>query len=191
MKIDKDAFVKPVSVLVLICLFTSLLLALTYRVASPVIAANNEAAAVAARKELIPDADSFTDVTESLGELAASSDDKAKVTEVYTADNGAGVVFTVDTTSFGGALTMMVGVDSEGAVSGVKIQSHADTAGVGTKNFADEYLAQYAGLTALSDENVKKDSNIDYISGASVTGTALHKGVYAALMEYEEMGGAQ
>lgn len=191
MKVDKKEFVAPVSVLVLICFFTALLLALTYKIANPIILANNEAAAVAARKELLPDADNFTDATESLGELATSEDGKAKVTEVYSADNGAGIVYTVETTSFGGKMTMMVGVDGSGAVTGVKIQEHADTAGVGTKNFTDEYLAQYAGLSTVGNEDVKKDGSIVFISGASVTGTAVHKGVSAALNEYAKMGGVQ
>lgn len=188
MKANKQ-YTQPVIVLVLICFFVSLALAFTYKVANPVIVANAEAAAIQSRQELLPDADDFTDV--STDNMATSTDGKAQVTEAYEANNGAGYVFTVQTTSFGGALTMMVGVDANGAITGVKISSHSDTAGVGTKNFTDEYLGQYVGLTSINNEDVKKDGQITYISGASVTGTALQKGVYAALAEYAELGGAQ
>lgn len=189
MKANKQ-YTAPVIVLVAICFFVSLALAFVYKVANPVIEANAEASAIASRQELLPEADDFTDV--STDDMATSSDGKAQVTEAYQANNGAGYVFTVETTSFGGTLTMMVGMDSEGAITGVKVTDHSDTAGVGTKNFTDDYLGQYVGLTSLNSEDVKKDGTIQYISGASVTGTALQKGVAAALAEYAELvGGAQ
>ena len=66
---------------------------------------------------------------------------------------------TVNTTSFGGELTMMVGLDAEGAVTGVKVTVHADTPGVGTKNMEPSYLSQYSGISELtSASDVKKES---------------------------------
>ena len=162
--------------------------------------ANQNAVAVAARKEILPEADDFTQdetVTPETG--AVSSDGKAQVQEVYAANNGAGYVMTVNTTSFGGALTMMVGIDGEGVITGVKVTEHADTPGVGTKNMEPDYLAQYSGLSALtSGSDVKKESaelasggSFAFISGASVTGQAVHAGVEAALSQFAAMGGAQ
>ena len=95
------------------------------------------------------------------------------------------------TKSFGGDLTMMVGLDAAGAVTGVKVTDHADTPGVGTKDQDPEYLAQYISKTALSGEDVKKEAGFNFITGASVSGTAIHKGVYAALAQYAELGGAK
>jgi electron transport complex protein RnfG len=94
---------------------------------------------------------------------------------------------------------MMVGVDSEGALTGVKVTEHADTPGVGTKDMDPAYLAQYSGLTALtSADNIKKETaelagggTFEYISGASVSGQAIHSGVEAALNQFAAMGGAQ
>lgn len=194
---SKESFAAPVVVLSAICLVVSLALAFTYKVANPIIIRNNEAVAVAARQQILPAADAFTLVEDM--EPAASTDAKAAVTEVYAADNGAGYVMTVETTSFGGALTMMVGVDSEGALTGVKVTEHADTPGVGTKDMEDSYLAQYKGLTALtSADNIKKETadlagggTFEFISGASVSGQAIHSGVEAALNQFSAMGGAQ
>ena len=53
-----------------------------------------------------------------------------------------------------------------------------------------KYLAQYATRTSLSAEDVKKESGFNFITGASVSGTAIHKGVYAALAQYAAIGGA-
>ena len=197
---SKNQFAAPIIVLSCICLVVSLALAFTYKIANPIIVANQNAVAVAARKEILPEADDFTQdetVTPETG--AVSSDGKAQVQEIYAANNGAGYVMTVNTTSFGGALTMMVGIDGEGVITGVKVTEHADTPGVGTKNMEPDYLAQYSGLSALtSGSDVKKESaelasggSFAFISGASVTGQAVHAGVEAALSQFAAMGGAQ
>ena len=194
---SKESFAAPVVVLSAICLVVSLALALTYKVANPIIIRNNEAVAVAARQQILPAADAFTMVEDI--EPASSTDGKAAVKEVYAADNGTGYVMTVETTSFGGALTMMVGVDENGALTGVKVTEHADTPGVGTKNMDNAYLGQYNGLTALtSPDNIKKETadlasggTFAFISGASVSGQAIHSGVAAALSQYAAIGGAQ
>jgi electron transport complex protein RnfG len=179
----------PVVVLVAICFVTTLLLALTNSVSAPIIIKNAEITATANRKELLPEADDFTKVeTDS---FASSSDGKASVTEIYKANNDAGYVMTCTTKSFGGDLTMMVGLDASGAVTGVKVTDHADTPGVGTKDQDPEYLAQYNTRTSLSSEDVKKESDFSFITGASVSGTAIHKGVYAALAQFAELGGAK
>jgi len=176
----------PIVVLVGICLVISAALALTYSVAAPRIEERAIADATAARQELLADADSFSDYE---GELWASEDGKVAVTEVSVADNKCGIVVTVETSSFGGKLTEMIGIDADGAVTGVKITDHADTPGVGTKAQTPEHLAQYEGVSELTNTNIKKDATIDHVSGASVSSGAIHYGVYGALEQYKLMGG--
>ena len=179
----------PVVVLVAICFVTTLLLALTNSVSEPIIIRNAAITATENRKELLSEADDFTQI--EVDSYASSSDGKASVTEIYKANNDTGYVMTCMTKSFGGDLTMMVGIDATGAVTGVKVTDHSDTPGVGTKDQDPEYLAQYATRTSLSAEDVKKESGFNFITGASVSGTAIHKGVYAALAQYAELGGAK
>ncbi len=180
----------PVVVLVAICFVVTLLLAVVNNVSAPIIETNQAAAATENRKALLSEADDFTEV--EMSQYASSDDGKAVVTEVYEANNGVGYVMTVVTKSFGGDLTMMVGIDETGAITGVTVTDHADTPGVGTKDQDPDYLAQYAGMTEITAQDVKKESGFEYITGASVSGTAIHKGVYAALAEYAELtGGAQ
>ena len=162
---------------------------MTNSVSEPIIVRNAAITATENRKELLPDADDFTQL--ELDSYASSSDNKASVTEVYKANNDTGYVMTCMTKSFGGDLTMMVGLDAAGAVTGVKVTDHADTPGVGTKDQDPEYLAQYISKTALGGEDVKKESGFNFITGASVSGTAIHKGVYAALAQYAALGGAK
>lgn len=179
-------YVKPVIVLVVICFVVTLALAYTYGMTKPVIDKRSKADADQARSALIKGAKSFS---EYKGDFVQSDNGKAEVTECFAADNNKGYVMTVKTQSFGGPLTMMVGIDGNGSITGIKVTTHADTPGVGTKNFDEEYLSQYVGLTELHDGNVKADDQIDAISGASVTGGAIHTGVEAALKQYEGIGG--
>jgi len=182
-----NEFIKPILVLVLICFFTTAALAVTYNVTDPIIVANTLASDNAARNELLPDANG--EFEEYTGDLYVLEEGTVYVTEVYTATNGSGEVVTVNTNSYGGVLTEMIGIDADGAITKVKVTSASDTAGVGTKAQAESHLSQYIGLTELTDVNVKKDTSVDYVTGASVSSTAIHKGVYAALEQHKLMNG--
>ena len=111
-------------------------------------------------------------------------------TEGWVAD-GVGMVVTVKTASFGGLLTEMVGIDSEGAITGVKVTAHGDTKGLGTKAHDSGYLEQYKGLTELANaDNIKGDSAVTFISGATISSNGVYQGVCAALVQFEAIGGA-
>jgi len=179
-------YISPILVLVVICFVTTFLLAFTYGVTAPIIAANTAKAASEARMELLPDADNFSD---SGAQCLVYEEGKVYVEDCFVADNKAGMVVTVKTNSYGGMLTAMVGIDKDGAITGVKVTEHADTPGVGTKAHAAEHLAQYVGLTELTSDQVKNDSSVQHVTGASVSSGAVHKAVYCALEQYKAMGG--
>ena len=181
-------YIAPVVVLVCICLVITAALAVTYGVTNPIIIKNSKATADKTRTELLSTADTFTQYK---GKLVVEEAKAVYVQDVYTSNNGAGMVVTVVTKSFGGALTMMVGINNQGEITGVKIMSHSDTPGLGTKNMTTSYLGQYKGLTKMNSTNVKNDGQIKYITGASVTGSAVHYGVYCALDQYNKMGGVK
>ena len=181
-------FIKPIIVLVGICLVVSAALAATYGITSPIIEGRAKSDADAARQVLLPAADSFTEYT---GDLWHSEDNKVSVQEAYVADNGSGIVVTVSTASFGGALVEMIGIGADGAITGIQISSHADTPGVGTNAMTEAHLAQYYGVSSLTATDAKSEQAVDHISGASVTSNAVHYGILAALQQFSQMGGAQ
>ena len=181
-------FISPILVLVIICFAVTFLLAFTYGITAPIIAENTAKAASEARMELLPDADGFT---ESDAEPYVLEEGKVYVVDTYVADNGAGMVVTVKSNSYGGLLTAMVGIDADGAVTGVKVTDHADTPGVGTKAQDPSHLEQYRGLTELLSDQVKMDSSVNEVTGASVSSGAIHKAVYCALEQYKAMGGVK
>ena len=179
-------FVIPVVVLVAICFAVTFLLAFTYGVTKPIIDENTAAAASEARKQVLSEADNFK---ETDAELYVLEEGKVYASEVYTADNGAGMVVTVKSNSYGGTLTSMVGIGKDGKITGVVVTEHADTPGVGTKAHDAGHLKQYEGLSALTSEDVKADTEVDAVTGASVSSGAVHKAVYCALEQYKAMGG--
>jgi len=179
-------YFQPTIVLVAICLVMTFLLAWVNGITSPIIAENSAKAADAARTVLLPDATSFEEYT---GELVVVDSDKVYVADCYIAQ-GTGMVVTVKTKSFGGILTEMVGIDAEGKITGVKVTAHADTKGLGTKAHDSAYLAQYVGLDTLANaENIKGDSAVSHVSGATISSNGVYQGVCAALKQFEAVGG--
>ncbi|HKK94765.1 MAG TPA: FMN-binding protein [Anaerovoracaceae bacterium] len=179
-------YVAPIVVLVAICMAVTFALAATYGVTKPIIEENTARAADAARAELLSKADAFTVYD---GELVETVPEQVFVTASHVADNNCGMVVTVKSKSFGGLLTTMIGIDDAGAITGIKITDHADTPGLGTKAMTIEHLSQYDGLSELNSNLVKEDTEVEHISGASISSGAVHEAVYCALEQFKEMGG--
>lgn len=182
-------YVAPIVVLVAICLVITAALAATYGVTQPIIEENSIKAANETRAKLI-EADSFTEFD---GELAVAEKDKVFATDCYIADNGAGMVVTVSTKSFGGALTEMIGIDADGKITGIEVTAHADTPGLGTKAHDPAYLEQYKGkgTDEITTTSAKDEAAINHITGATISSDAVHYGVYCAMEQYKIVGGAK
>ena len=162
-------YIQPVVVLVAICLIITFALAYVNSITSPIIAENSAKAADASRAELLPAAESFEKYD---GDLIVAVPDKVFVTECYVAE-GVGMVVTVQSSSFGGLLT-----------------AHNDTKGLGTKAHESGYLEQYIGLTELAGaDNIKGDTAVSYISGATISSNGVYQGVCVALQQYQAVQG--
>ena len=172
----------PALVLVCICLVVTLALAGTYSVANPVIEKNQQKAADEARMEVLPEGDSFTQYD---GKLVAGVDD------CYIADNKAGMAVTSEYKGFGGAVKVMVGINANGEITGVKVTEHAETPGLGTKAMEVDYLKQYVKVAEASGGHINDDANIDAVTGATITSNAVYCSVGEALAQFKECGGVK
>lgn len=95
-----------------------------------------------------------------------------------------GFCLQVEPMGFGGAITMIVGIDGQGAVLGVRIVELSETPGLGAKADDAKWLAQYQG--ASGQLNVVKaatgnESDIVALSGATITSKGVTAGVQTAL----------
>ena len=119
---------------------------------------------------------------EQYEELPAEADG---ITAVYRAD-GIGYVLRVSTNGFGGAIDMMVGVDTGGTVTGISIISHSETASLGANCTREDFRSQFVGASGAVA--VTKDGGqIEALTGATVTSRAVSDGVSLALRYVKEV----
>lgn len=110
---------------------------------------------------------------------------------VYTVTDGGqalGYCVNLNSAGFGGDINLMVGVGTDGNIIGVTIVSLSETPGLGTKVNDADYLSQYVGKGI----DLKQGTDIDTISGATVSSKAVLAGVNeatAALVKMNLIGG--
>ena len=136
-----------------------------------------------------PDNTTFSDAMTLTDEMTAASGSVA-LDSVYEAQvNGQSAGYAIKVVASGSQvkIEMMVGVDGEGAVTGVSIVKNAETAGIGSKVMTNMptasgvgVLSQFEGKTA-ADGTLTVGANVDAISGATVSTRGVTNGVNAAL----------
>ena len=162
--------IKPLLVLVVICLVVSALLGFTNSVTAPIVEENERIAAEQTRKAVLAGAESFTEIecdAEALG-----------ITSAYKEDSGKGYVITAGRKGYGGQVVVTVGIDGSGKVVGLSANVSTETSGVGSKAGLPAYTDKYIGLSGSAD-------GVDTISGATYSSTAVRNGVSAALAAYD------
>lgn len=153
------------SVTVLIC---ALVLALLSFGLSGVAKANAEAELTAKMQTILPGSSVFTEET--------YTGDDANIRRVFAAENG--YVIEVATNGYAGEITMLVGVDKDGKVTGLQVRNMQETFGLGGEALTDhEFLRQYLQTSGEAEVGV----NVDAITGATVTSKAVTRCVNSAV----------
>lgn len=86
--------------------------------------------------------------------------------DIYEATNGTGYVVTAQSKGYGGMLKVMVGIDSNGVITGTEVLENNETQGLGSKVSEHAFMDQYIG----------KDSNLEgleTISGTTISSMPL------------------
>ncbi len=100
----------------------------------------------------------------------------ANIRAVYKAENGY-VVRTV-TYGYAGNIEMLIGVTNDGSVTGLQVRSMQETFGLGGEALTDwQFLAQFLNTTG----NAEVGTNVDAITGATVTSKAIARSVNSAV----------
>ncbi|MBS5702756.1 MAG: RnfABCDGE type electron transport complex subunit G [Butyricicoccus pullicaecorum] len=178
----KESMGMLVVVLFLITFITALLLGFVNQVTAPQIEKNNEATRAAAMAELIPEAEP---VQAEPAEVPSPDKDTPAIQNIYEMQKDGetvGYCMEVLPSGFGGTLTVVVGINTDGTVAGAKVTSHAETPGLGAKAQADPtWIPQFAGKPADGSLAVTKDGgDIVPITGATITSRAVTKAVNTA-----------
>lgn len=162
--------------LLLISAVTALLLAGVNALTAPTIAANNELEKKNAISAIFPDAD-------DIRQADVAADGVESIYLVMTDGDLLGYAASVAPTGFGGAMDIMVGVGADGSVVGIKIVSHSETPGLGSRVNSDSFLSQYRGLSGVL--TVGRD--VDAITGSTISSKAVTKGINSALAAYDSI----
>ena len=138
-------------------------------------------------KMLLPGAEEFT--------VEPYSGEDANILSVHKADIG----YVIETCTYGyaGEVTVLVGVSTEGRVTGIVVRDQSETLGLGAKALRDhEFLAQFLNKTgsfaigapgadafsgATGEETTGEETYVDAITGATVTSKAIARCVSSAV----------
>lgn len=107
------------------------------------------------------------------------AEDALSILAGYDENELVGHCVEVEVQGFGGVITMVVGVDMNGEVTGVTVTGHSEHAGIDGQVLEREYLAQYVGLSGTVRDEGR--NSVDAISGATDTCRAITAGVNKAL----------
>lgn len=184
----KEIIVPAVS-LFLICVVVTALLALTNAVTAPKIDALAVETQGASKKQVLSSAASFSE------EKQVEKDGVSYTYYDGLASDGSvmGYVFVTSAKGYGGDISVMVGVLGDGTVAGVNILSINETAGLGmnakNQSFLDQFLGK-SGEIGVAKNN-PSDTEIQALTGATITSSAMATAVNTALSLYAEIGGGQ
>lgn len=183
-KKNREDIIKPVGVLLAICIIIPLALSVTNKVTAKKIAELENENSKKNMQSLV------------------SADDFEKCSdggiEYYTAIKGgdtAAYIFTESAKGYGGDVSVMTAVKPDGTVAGVAILDvSGETPGLGQNAAKESFYSQYAGLkkgVPLLKNGAKAENNeVDAVTGATITSTAVTRAVNAALDDFEKVKGA-
>ncbi|MDO4617744.1 MAG: RnfABCDGE type electron transport complex subunit G [Lachnospiraceae bacterium] len=155
-------------------------------------------AAAESYKEVLADAESFqtNDAMDSAiaaleGGTYGTDFGKVTINEAFEGVDGSGNVvgYAISVTSgdgFDGNITMAVGITADGTVTGISFTELNETAGMGMRVDEDAFKGQFVGRNVSAFVLNKaggstSDEEIDSVSGASISSSAVVNAVNAAL----------
>lgn len=181
----KDILIPTVSLFV-ICLVVTALLAVTNMLTAPQIQKLSKETEDKTKAEVLASADEFSDA------LTVSADGKDYTYYEGTASGDTiGYVFKTSAKGYGGDIDLMVGIDTSGKVTGVSILSISETAGLGMNAKNESFINQYIGKSGTIgvSKNGASDTEIQALTGATITSKAVTSAVNTALSLYSRIGG--
>jgi electron transport complex protein RnfG len=162
-------------------------LAFVYSATEKIIAQRQEADLEAALRDLFPDADGFNPIPEDI----PSPDSSIRFEAQYAMRKGdalEGVALRSSGPSYGGPIIVLVGVQSGGRISGIKILEHADTPGLGANAASPSYFVdkvsgltfygQFTGKSVADPFEAKND--VAAITASTITSRAVSRIVKAS-----------
>lgn len=199
-----SSILKDALTLCAITLIAAVLLGFVNELTKDRIAEQKAAAKEAAYREVFADAAQIdTEAADAQEKTAASADILAAagfknitIDETGLAKdasgNTIGYVMTITTKKgYGGTITMTMGYTMDGAITGIAFVTLAETPGFGMKadepEFKEQFIGKTADLLVYTKTGAAAENEIDAISGATVTTTAVTDAVNAGICFAKEL----
>ncbi len=194
-------------ILFLITVIAGFALGAVHAITLEPIEAAEEAAQQEAYQDVFPDASQFVDLpifdTEEATEVLVENgyqDDLIEGCVQAVGSDGSLLGYVINSTdpnSYGGSITLSLGITLDGTVNGYSITDISDTPGLGMKSQDESFSSQYAGKQVdeftVTKTGAEIEQEIDAISGATITSNAVTRAVNAGLCYYrylmDETGG--
>lgn len=197
-KLFKDALILAAITIVAGCL-----LGLVNEITKGPIEQANIATTNAAYRAVFEDASDFVQLdgfdavkaTETVNNAGYTDDD---IDQCVLANDSTGntlgyVITTTTHAGYGGAITLSVGITNDGVVNGYSITDIAESPGLGMNAKEEKFYGQFEDISEFPLSVVKttaaSSSEIEAISGATITSKAVTNAVNAAYTYYQSIGG--
>lgn len=167
--------------LTLVCLVCSALLGVVYSLTAEPIRRAEEAKVAASIARVLPEGTGQPELESVIVEENSYS---------YYRVPGAGFAVISTVGGFGGPLSLMVGIGTDGKVVNTVVLSHSETPGLGAKCATDElFIDQFQGWDpAVKRLSVIKDGgDVDAITASTITSRAYAKAVENAVKVYSKL----
>lgn len=193
---DTKSMIKNALILFAITLVAGVLLGIVYQVTKDPIAYQDKLAQDKANQSVFASAATFDDLGVDEAQAEAASSEHPGVTiesvkqAVDSSGNLAGYVIQVKSKGYGDFIEYTVGITIEGNINGISIISIAETPGLGMNadkvivpQFVDKLKTQFA--VVKNGQLTDSSTQIEAISGATITSKAVTEGVNAAVTYFE------
>lgn len=196
----KNKFLKNCLALFVITLVAGVSLAFVNEVTKEPIAKAQDKARLEAYEVVYPNAEfKVMDNSDEILKASSKSLEKENLSQCSVDDvlavtdkngNLIGYVFSATSPSgYGGNIKVAIGVSNKtNKITGFTVLSHSETAGLGAKATEDEFKSQFIGKSAnginYTKNGASNDTEIDALSGATITSNAVCETVDSALAVY-------
>lgn len=175
--------VKPVVVLLAICIIIPLALSVTNGITADRITKLNEQNAKATMNKLLK-ADSFEELTFGKNEFAYYIGIKG--------DKAVGYIFTTSSKGYGGEVSVMTAVNTEGKILQVAIlDATNETPGLGQNVTKESFYSQYknkiSGIEVKKNGAKEENNEINAVTGATISSKAVTTAVNDALNKFKQI----
>ncbi len=182
-----------------ICIVASAALAFFNEITKDVIAEQDRIAEVEALNEVMPGVDvealSADEVSATFAKLTVTDEGIDAIYKATSGGNDAGYIIRSTAKGYGGTVTVMTAVGSDGKIVGAKVLSHGETPGLGAKAAANgegSWISQYVSKTAGSVSVVKSGASgdqVNAISSATITSNCVTRCVNIAGEAFKVLNG--